>query len=104
MIYTTTNGRNMTRSMTRKTFISSAAAAALTPNLFAGAKRVVKVGAVGCGWRGDGAINDIFEAGKLLGVDIRFTAFADFFKDRAAKQCKKWGVDEKNAFGGASGY
>lgn len=39
-------------SMTRKTFISSAAAAALTPNLFAGAKRVVKVGAVGCGWRG----------------------------------------------------
>lgn len=25
-------------------------------------------------------------------------------KDRAAKQCQKWGIDEKNAFGGASGY
>lgn len=65
----------------------------------AGMKKTVKVGAVGCGWRGSGAIQDIFDAGKLLGVDIRFTAFADFFKDRAAKQCKKWGIDEKNAFG-----
>ena len=90
--------------MTRKTFLSSAVAATVAPNLFAGAKRVVKVGAVGCGWRGDGAVKDIFEAGKLLGVEIKFTAFADFFRDRAAKQCRKWGIDEKNAFGGASGY
>jgi predicted dehydrogenase len=93
-------------SITRRDFLGVSAAVAAMPTMraVAGMKKTIKVGAVGCGWRGSGAIQDIFDAGKLLGVDIRFTAFADFFKDRAAKQCKKWGIDEKNAFGGANGY
>ena len=93
-------------SITRRGFLGASAAVAAMPamNAVAGMKKTVKVGAVGCGLRGSGAIQDIFDAGKLLGVDIRFTAFSDFFKDRASKQCKKWGIDEKNAFGGANGY
>ena len=70
-------------SITRRGFLGASAAMAAMPamNAVAGMKKTVKVGAVGCGWRGSGAIQDIFAAGKLLGVDIRFTAFADFFRD-----------------------
>ena len=75
-------------SITRRNFLGVSAAVAAMPTMraVAGMKKTIKVGAVGCGWRGSGAIQDIFAAGKLLGVDIRFTAFADFFRDRAAKQ------------------
>lgn len=97
--------------MTRKTFIASAAAAAMAPDLFGGAKRVFKVALVGCGWRGagtddgvNGCADDIVHAAEALGCEVKFTAFADFFVEKAKKQCRKWGVDEKFAFGGANGY
>ena len=100
--------------MTRKNFILSASAFAAVPNILnaAGpAKRVFKVALVGCGWRGagtddgvKGAADNIVEAAKHIGCEVRFTAFADFFVEKAKKQCRKWGVDEKYAFGGANGY
>lgn len=100
--------------MTRKAFIASAAAFAAVPNILhasGSAKRVFKVALVGCGWRGagtddgvTGCADDIVAAAKLLGCEVKFTAFADFFVERAKKQCRKWGVDEKFAFGGANGY
>ena len=99
--------------ITRKNFIASAAAFAAAPNIAnaASSKRVFKVALVGCGWRGagtddgvKGCADNIVEAAKYLGCDVEFTAFADFFIDKAKKQCRKWGVDEKYAFGGANGY
>ena len=82
--------------MTRKAFIASAAAFAAVPNILhasGSAKRVFKVALVGCGWRGagtddgvTGCADDIVAAAKLLGCEVKFTAFADFFVERAKKQ------------------
>ncbi len=101
--------------LTRRSFAGAAAAAAAAPYIARaeGAKRVFKVGLVGCGGRGcnwfngkcsGGAIRDITEAARRLGHDVQLVAAADFFRDKALDVCRKYGVDEKMAFGGADGY
>ena len=69
-----------------------------------GAQRVFKVGLVGCGGRGNGAFQNLMNAGKQLNVKIELAATADFFEDKAKSTAKKWGCDEKFAFSGANGY
>ncbi len=92
-----------------------AAGAAMTaPAVVGGAKRVFKVGLVGCGGRGcgrydsefqnRGAIWDIMTAAKRLGCEAKLVAAADFFREHAVGVCRKYGVDEKFAFGGPDGY
>ncbi len=47
------------------------------------AKKILKAGLIGCGGRGNGAVNDCIGAGRHLGtVEVRITALADAFKDR----------------------
>ena len=67
-------------------------------------KKVFKVGLVGCGGRGTGAIKNITDAAERLGCKVQLTATADFFLDKAKKICANYGVDEKFAFDGANGY
>jgi predicted dehydrogenase len=79
-------------------------AAAPTIVVGQGAARVFKVGLVGCGGRGTGAAGQIVEAAKALGHEAKIVAFADFFEDKAKGAAKKFGGDEKLAFGGANAY
>ena len=100
--------------MTRKDFIKSSAlfaGAVSAPSILKaeGAKRVFKVGIVGCGGRGNGALDNINAAAKLLceegcNVEIKVVAAADFFVKKAEQVAIKWGFDVKNCFGGANGY
>ena len=100
--------------MTRKDFIKTSTLAAgvcAAPAILRaeGAKRVFKVGIVGCGGRGNGALGNIHAAAKMLcaegcNVEIKVVAAADFFVEKAQAVARKYGFDEKFAFGGANGY
>ncbi len=100
--------------MTRKDFIKSSAlfaGAVGVPSILKaeGAKRVFKVGIVGCGGRGNGALANIFTAAKMLcaegcNVEIKVVAAADYFFEKAESVATKYGLDVKYAFGGANGY
>ena len=107
---------NVEKDLSRRAFLGVAAATAVSvPGIVRadGAKRVFKVGLVGCGGRGcnwfggkcaGGAIRDITVAAQRLGHDVQLVAAADYFRDKALDVCRKYGVDEKMAFGGADGY
>ncbi len=100
--------------MNRRDFIKSSAlfaGAVGAPAILKaqGAKRVVKVGLIGCGGRGCGALGNIANAAKMLrdegtDVEIKVVAAADYFVEKARKVAEKWGFDSKFAFGGANGY
>jgi myo-inositol 2-dehydrogenase/D-chiro-inositol 1-dehydrogenase len=68
------------------------------------APRKFRIGVVGCGGRGTGAISNIIEAGKILGHDIEIHALADFFTDRAESAAKKYNVPSERVFTGATAY
>jgi predicted dehydrogenase len=68
------------------------------------AAKSFRVGLIGCGGRGSGALKEHVEAGKTLGVDIKVAATADYFKDRAEKTGKAYGVPPERCFGGPDSY
>ena len=98
--------------MNRRDFLKVGAAVAVSAPAIVkgeGATRVFKVGIVGCGGRGNGALHDIQKAAELLrgegcNVEVKVVAAADFFVEKAKKVAQAYGFDEKNAFGGACGY
>jgi predicted dehydrogenase len=63
-----------------------------------------KIGLIGCGGRGNGAVTDALEAGKILGFDVQVVALSDYFKDRAIRAGKRFQVPEKRCFGGPTAY
>ena len=67
-----------------------------------GAGRKFKIGLVGCGGRGTGAVENILEAAKLLGHEIQVVAVADFFQAKADTLAKRF--PGCLAFGGADAY
>lgn len=100
---------NPTQIITRRSFIKNAAIAGAvvsTLPLFhvraAGAGRKFKIGLVGCGGRGTGAVNNIIEAAKSLGHEIEVVAVADFFQEKADKLAQKF--PGCRAFGGVDAY
>lgn len=95
--------------MPRRNFIrnvSLAGAAFATLPLFniraAGAGRKFKIGLVGCGGRGTGAVGNIIEAAQSLGHEIEVVAVADFFQEKADGLAKKH--PGCKAFSGADAY
>ena len=97
--------------VTRRNFLKAAAAAGAALGPFAvvgttakGAGKRFKVGLIGCGGRGNGALAQHVAAGKTLGLDIQVVATADWFQDRAERTGKKYGVPAARCFGGAKGY
>jgi len=108
----------MERSMpNRRDFMRGAAAAGAAFGAFhiAGATargqgRSLKVGLIGCGGRGKGALAQHVHAAKILndklnlGLDVRVVAMADWFKDRAVAAGKRHGVPEAACFGGPTAY
>jgi len=104
------------RKVSRRRFIQGAAAASVAAGSVhilgasAGASRTFKVGLIGCGGRGGGAIGDHLRAAKALdkALNLHLTctpwAFADWSKRRAEGYGKRHGVPKERCFGGAEAY
>jgi predicted dehydrogenase len=97
--------------MPRRKFIKNVAAAGAvisTLPLFnvraQNAARKFKIGLVGCGGRGNGAVENHLEAAKTLGFEVEVYAVADFFPDRANDTAKKYNLPADRVFTGATGY
>ncbi|MCU0776884.1 MAG: Gfo/Idh/MocA family oxidoreductase [Akkermansiaceae bacterium] len=97
--------------MNRRSFISQssllgaalAAGPALAATNASGSKKL-KVGLIGCGGRGKGALKDFSDACKILGLEAELTATADAFQNAAIAAGKPYGLDEKMCFGGFDSY
>lgn len=83
----------------RRDFIKASAVVAgatMTSNLagaFAAGNDTIKVGLIGCGGRGNGAVRDILEAESRINGDnpkVEIAAFGDVFEDRAQKALETW--------------
>jgi myo-inositol 2-dehydrogenase/D-chiro-inositol 1-dehydrogenase len=76
----------------------------------AGSTKSFKVALIGCGGRGNGALEDHMNAVKCLndkhglGLAAQVVAAADWFKQAAETTGKKYAVPADKCFGGADGY
>ncbi len=68
------------------------------------AGRKFKVGLVGCGGRGNGALENMIEGAKTLGYEIEVYTVADHFPDRANAAAKKYNIPSDRVFIGPKGY
>ena len=69
-----------------------------------GGSKKIKVGLIGCGGRGKGALRDFSAACKILGYEVEVTAVGDAFQNAAIAAGKPYGLDEKKCFGGYDNY
>ena len=96
--------------MNRREFVKGSSvfaammAAAPTIVVGQGAPRVFKVGMIGAGGRCTGAMANLIDAAKSIGHEVKVVAVCDFFEEKAKAAAKKFGCDEKMAFGTANGY
>jgi predicted dehydrogenase len=51
-----------------------------------------------------GAVRDAFEAAKLLGFEVKVVACGDWFRERALRAGKEFGVEPNRCFGGPTAY
>ena len=70
----------------------------------AAAPRKFRVGLIGCGGRGTGALKDCHEAAKIIGAELEVVATADWFKDRAERTGKEYNVPAAQCFFGGDAY
>ncbi|MBL7215058.1 MAG: Gfo/Idh/MocA family oxidoreductase [Phycisphaerae bacterium] len=86
------------------TVVSTSAIAISNNALFAAGSESLKVALIGCGGRGQGALENFHEAAKHIGITAEVVGLADFFKDRAVGAAKKFNVSEELCFVGANAY
>jgi len=97
-------------SVSRRQFIKGSAAgmaavlAGKNVIFAAGAKPKFRVGLIGCGGRGNGALDNCHEAAEVIGAELEVVATADWFKNKAEATGKKYNVPASHCFGGATGY
>ncbi len=100
----------MSPNMNRRTFLGNttfAGASLAAGSLFAqnaGTSKKIKVGLIGCGGRGNGALGDFIAAAKILGLEVEVTGLGDVFKDRVGGVAKKFNVAEDRCFDGFDNY
>ena len=69
--------------VSRRSFLAGASAILSAPTISLGqTQRVFKIGLVGCGGRGSGAIKNIIDAAERLGHKAVLVSAADFFRQR----------------------
>ena len=69
------------------------------------ANRKMRVGLIGCGGRGNGALGNCMDAGEHIeNLELEVIATTDWFKDRAVKAGEKYNVPASRCFSGADGY
>lgn len=64
----------------------------------------LKVGLIGCGGRGNGALNDFKAAAQILGREVEVTAVADADKGSAEGTGRRHNLDMERCFSGFDGY
>lgn len=82
---------------------ASLAAGSLFGQVGGGSKKI-KVGLIGCGGRGNGAIQNFMDACKILGIEAELVATGDAFKDKAEAAGKKYGVPADKCYDGYDNY
>jgi predicted dehydrogenase len=99
-------GRVSRRDFMRTSAVGLAAALGGKNVLFAApAKKKMRVGLLGCGGRGNGALENCMEAVKYVdGLELQVVATADWFKQKAEKAGEKYQVPASQCFGGADAY
>jgi myo-inositol 2-dehydrogenase/D-chiro-inositol 1-dehydrogenase len=90
-----------------KTSAAGAAAILAGKNVIfaASAKRKLKIALIGCGGRGNGALDNCMEAAtNINGLELELVATADWFKQKAEATGKRYQLDASKCFGGADAY
>jgi len=94
--------------VSRRDFIKASAALAAvgvaTNRIFAAGTEKVRVALIGCGGRGNGALNDCLAAAKQINLNVEVVATADWFKGKAEGTGKDKGVPPERCFGGGDAY
>jgi predicted dehydrogenase len=95
----------------RRDFMKGAAAAGAAFGAFTilgatakGQSKGFKVGLIGCGGRGNGALGNHMAAAKHVGLESKVVATCDYFKGKAEGTGGRYGVPKEKCFGGANGY
>lgn len=101
------------QNITRRDFVKTAAVtgAALPAFNILGAQTVggintskIKVGLIGCGGRGRGALKNFKDAAQLLGIEVEVVAVADAFQDRMQLALNQNQLDAKVGHFGFDAY
>ncbi|HIJ53577.1 MAG TPA: Gfo/Idh/MocA family oxidoreductase [Planctomycetes bacterium] len=99
-----------TGEVSRRDFIKTTAVVSLaamgvsTNRIFAAGSGKIRVGLIGCGGRGNGALSNCLAAGKHIGREMEVVGTADWFKSRAEGAGKRHKVPEERCFYGADAY
>ena len=96
----------------RRSFLQNVAAAGAAAQVFSilpssaqeNAGRTIKVALIGCGGRGNGALDNHKTACDHLGLKMQLVATADAFANKAKDTGKKYGLAEDKCFGGFDAY
>lgn len=67
-------------------------------------RRTLRVGAIGVGGRGRGAMGNLRDAAEVVGVNVEFVAVADAQEAAANEAGGQFGVPEEHRFGGFDSY
>ncbi len=67
-------------------------------------KSKIKLGLIGCGGRGKGALGNFLEAAKTLEIEVEIVAIADVFQDRVEGVLSKFKIDAKRGHAGYTAY
>ena len=98
---------------TRRDFVKAAAVSAAAVSTFnilgaQGAAGIntskIKVGLIGCGGRGTGALGQFVEACKILGIQVEVVAVADAFPDRVQHALSRFKLDAAKGHAGYEAY
>ena len=74
------------------------------PSLIGQEKKSFKIGLIGCGGRGSGALEDCLNAGKDLGIELQVVALCDVFEDRLRGMARKFKLPKERVFVGFDSY
>lgn len=66
--------------------------------------KTVTVALIGCGGRGRGALKNLLDAAKIVGVNIKIAAFCDWFEEPAKKLAAEFNAPFARILVGATAY
>ncbi len=84
--------------------LTAAAVLAGSEKIFAAGQEKIKVALVGCGGRGNGALEDFLNAASTRNMPVEIVGLADFFEDRVKAAAAKFQVSEELCRVGANAY
>ncbi|MHC4213789.1 MAG: Gfo/Idh/MocA family protein [Planctomycetota bacterium] len=107
------NNNNDSKNVSRRAFIKTSAALPLAAmafdspmanRIFAAGSDRFRVGLIGSGGRGRGALRNCVEAAKHIGRELEVVSIGDWFQDRAQKAGEKYLVPKERCFSGPDAY